>query len=479
MSLRDYSILTLLTISLQAVTLGQNQPASTRPAQDQGTPQQGEDASRATPAPALTGVVGIDSAIAEEDTNGTLPAIPSLLGGPQLSMALGGEAERSNYLRAGLNVGATYDDNALLTPQDSKSNTTFSVFPNISLEQVRSRMKWKLAYAAGLTVNQRLSNRNQGSHDLNFDSQFRLSPHVSLRVAEDFSMISGAFNSGSTSGLGTGNGLPNGSLITPLAKQQTSATVAEMNYHFALKDLVGASGSFYDLHYSDAPAGFGLTNTQSASGSAFWLHGLFGRDWAGVTYKFQRVTFDPNGESRVHSILAVNTINLPNRFTVTGFAGPEHSDNQGLTPAGGGTARHFSDWSMSGGIEVGWQKDHTSVAAGYSRQTSDGGGVLGVVRLQGVHGQVRQQLFPGWAAAVAASYGRNESVTIPTQGSASRINSASVGGSLERNLGRSLALNLGYTHDFQEQFGGALAGSAHRDRFSVTLGYQWSRPLGR
>src|SRR5258708_39136001 len=111
---------------------------------------------------------------------------------------------------------------------------------------------------------------------------------------------------------------------------------SEMNYHFALKDLVGASGSFYDLHYSDAPAGFGLTNTQSASGSAFWLHGLFGRDWAGVTYKFQRVTFDPNGESRVARIFAVNTINLPNRFTVTGFAGPEHSDNQGLTPAGGG-----------------------------------------------------------------------------------------------------------------------------------------------
>ncbi len=328
-------------------------------------------------------------------------------------------------------------------------------------------------------MNQRLSNRNQGAHDLTLESQFRLSPHVNLRVAEDFLLTSGVFNSGSGTGVGSGNGGPNSSLITPLSKQRSSSTVAEMNYHFALKDLVGASGSFYDLHYSDAPAGFGLTNTRSESGSAFWLHGLFGRDWAGVAYRFQRVTFDPNGESRVHSILALNTINLPNRFTVTGFIGPEHSDNQGLTPTGGGTAQHFSNWSLAGGIEVGWQKDHTSLAAGYSRQISDGGGVLGVVRLQGVHGQVRQQLFPGWAATVAANYGRNESVTVPTQGSASRINSASVGGSLERNLGRSLALNLGYTHDFQEQFGGAFAGPAHRDRFSVTLGYQWSRPLGR
>ena len=57
-------------------------------------------------------------------------------------------------------------------------------------------MKLLFGYAAGLTVNQRLSSRNQGSHDLNFDSQFRLSPHVSLRIAEEFSLTSGFFDSG-------------------------------------------------------------------------------------------------------------------------------------------------------------------------------------------------------------------------------------------------------------------------------------------
>lgn len=456
-------------MSLQVLAMGQNPPA-----QDQGN-------DRSTPAPALTGVIGIDAPVAEEDTSGTLPAIPALLGGPKLSLALKEETERSNYVRGGLNVGATYDDNALLTPHDTLGNTTFSVFPNISLEQARSRMKWKLGYAAGLTVNERLTNRNSGSHDLNFDSQFRLSPHVTLRVAEEFSMSSGFFDSGN-GGLGVGNGGPNSNLITPVSQQRSSSTVAEINYHFALKDVVGASGSFYDLHYSNVPEGFILTNTRTASGSAFWLHGLFGRDWAGINYRFQRVTFDPNGETRVHSISFVNTINLPNRLTLTGFIGPEYSDNQGLTPAGGGTASRFSDWSLAGGIEAGWQKDHTSIAAGYSRQINDGGGVLGVVRLQGVHGEVRQQLAPGWAAAFGASYGKNESLTVPFEGSASKVNSASLGVSLERNLGRSFGLRVGYNHDFQEQFGVTdpkQQGPAHRNRVSITLGYQWSRPLGR
>jgi len=481
MSIRDCSILGLVLMSLQVLTAGQNAPSQETSGQNPPAQDQSNDASRSTPAPALSGVIGIDSPVAEDDTSGDLPAIPALLGGPKMSVALRSELERSNYLRGGLNVGATYDDNALLTPDNTLRNTTFSVFPNISLEQARARMKWKLGYAAGLTVNERLSNRNQGSHDLNFESQFRLSPHVSLRVAEDFSLTSGFFDSGNAGGVGVGNGGPNPSLVLPLSKQRSSATVAEANYHFALKDVIGASGSFYDLHFdnTDVPQGSSLINTQSASGSAFWLHGLFGRDWAGVSYRFQRVTFDPSGETRVHSMMVVNTIKFANRFTVTGFVGPEHSDNLGLVQGGGGTAKQFSDWSVAGGVEAGWQKDHTSVAAGYSRQISDGGGVLGVVRLQGIHGDVRQQLFPGWAVVVGASYGRNESLTIPTAGTASRINSASVNASLERNLGKSLALRAGYTHDFQEQFGGTLQGPAHRNRFSVTLGYQWARPLGR
>ncbi len=471
MNIRKCSILGFVLLGLEVLSAAQNPPA------------QGNDAPRPTPAPALSGVMGIDSPVPEEDTSSNLPQIPALLGGPKMSLAFRSESERSNYLRGGLNVGATYDDNALLTSNNKVGNTTFSVFPNISMEQARSRMRWTLGYAAGLTVNQRLSSRNQGSHDLTFDSQFRLSPHVNLRVAEDFSLTSGFFDSGSAA-VAAGNGGPNANLITPLSKQRSSSTVAEANYHFALRDVVGASGSFYDLHFSDVPAGFTLTNTRTAAASAFWLHGLFGRDWAGVSYRFQRVTFDPSGETRVHSIMAVNTVSLPGRFTVTGFIGPEYSDNQGLVPTGGGAGQafHFSDWSVAGGVEAGWQKEHTNVAAGYSRRINDGGGVLGAVRLQSVHGDIRQELFPGWAVAVGASYGNNESLTVPLAAGAKSVNSASVGASLERNLGKNLSLRLGYGHDFQEQIGSPdpnLQGGAHRNRFFVTLGYQWARPLGR
>lgn len=437
------------------------------------------DDSRPTPAPALSGIMGMDSAIAEEDTSSQLPQIPALLGGPRTTLAFTSEMERSNYLRGGINVGGTYDDNSLLTPTNELTNTSYSIFPNISLEQTRSRMRWTLGYAAGLTVNQRFSSRNQGSHDLNFESQIRLSPHVSLRLAEGFLLTSGFFDSG-VGTAGSGNGGPNANLITPLAKQRSSATTVEINYHFALNDLVGASGSFYDLHYSDTQEQASLVDSRTASGAAFYFHRMFGQDWAGVSYRFDRITFDPNGETLVHSFMVVNSLTLPKRFTISGYVGPEYADNRGLIP-GADSSSSFSEWSVAGGVEAGWQKERTSAALGYSRRISDGRGVLGVVRLQGVHGELRQELFPGWAVGVHASHGINDSLTVPFAGAARKITATSAGVSLERNIGRSLGLRFAYDHDFQDQAGAdpQYQGTANRNRFVVTLGYQWSRALGR
>jgi len=105
---------------------------------------------------------------------------------------------------------------------------------------------------------------------------------------------------------------------------------------------------------------------------------------------------------------------------------------------------------------------------------------LGPVRLQNVHASFRRELVPGWAAALNASHGTNQSLFV-SSASASSINLTSAGISLERNVGKSIGLRMGYTHDFQEQF--AVPGSAqtldvNRNRFFVTLSYQWAKPLG-
>jgi hypothetical protein len=477
MSIRPCLILVLLVAGFQVVSVGQDQPPQNPPAQSPG----GDDAStRTAPAAALSAIAGMEPEGGTENTSSDLPRIPALLGGTGISSAFISELERSNYLRGGVNVGAAYDDNPFLASSGATSNTSVSIFPNISIEESWSRMRWKLGYAGGLTINENLTNQNQDSQNLTFDSQYRLSPHVNLRVAENFSLTTGFFDAGSGAEVVTGSGGPNANLIAPLSTQRTSTTTVETNYHFALNDLIGASGSFIDLHYTNGPAGTPLTDSQTASGSAFWLHRIFQGDWGGASYGFQRITFGPASETRVNSFLAVNSLSLSKRFTLTGFVGPQYLENQGLAP-GGTSISQSNNWSVAGGVEGGWRNQRTSVTAGFSRNISDGGGLLGAVRLQTVHGTFRRELVPGWAASLTASYGTNQSLTVPTATSASSINLTSVGASLERNVGKKVGLRMGYTHDFQEQFGLPAPNptqNANRNRVFVTLSYQWAKPLG-
>ncbi|MGA2457317.1 MAG: hypothetical protein ABSF85_07105 [Terriglobales bacterium] len=477
MSIRRCLILGWMVAGLQVVSAAQN------PAPQQDTPAQssGGDSPRTAPAAPLSAIAGMQTEGGAEDTSSSLPQIPALLGGAGVSAAFLSELERSNYLRGGVNVGAVYDSNPLLAPSGAESNTNESIFPNIKIEESSSRMHWTLGYAGGLTVNQKITSQNEGSQSLNFDSQYRLSPHVNLRVAESFSMTTGFFDAGNGPEVVAGSGGPNASLITPLSTQRSSVTTVEMNYHFALNDLIGASGSFYDLHFTNVPAGTAtpLTDSETASGSAFWLHRIVGSDWGGVSYLFDRITFNAgSGETRVHSFLAMDTLNISKRLTLTGFIGPQYSENQGLVPPALQPTQS-NDWSLAGGADGGWRNQRTSLSAGYSRMVSDGGGVLGSVRLQTVHANFRRQLTPGWAAALTASHGTNQSLIVPSATSATSVNLTSAGISLERNVGKSIGLRLGYTHDFQEQFGSpSETFNVSRNRFFVTLSYQWAKPLG-
>ena len=482
MSIRRCLILGWLVAGLQVLSAEQNPPAQNPPSQSSSNGSGNSDESaRTAPAAALSGLAGMQGHGDTGDTSSNLPPIPALLGGIGISPAFLSEMEESNYLRGGVNLGGVYDSNPLLASSGAESNTSESIFPNIRIDETSSRMRWTLGYAGGLTVNQKFTSENEGSHNLNFDSQYRLSPHVNLRVAENFSMTTGLFDAGNGADVVAGSGGPNASLITPLATQKSDVTTVETNYHSALNDLIGASGSFFDSHFSSVAAGAQLANTQTASGSAFWLHQLFQGDWGGVSYRFQRITFNPGGgETQVHSFLAVDTVNLSNRFTLTGFIGPQYVDNQGLV-LGALQSTQSNEWSVAGGVEGGWKNQHTSLSAGYSRTIIDGGGLLGAVRLQTVHGSFRRQLTPGWAAALTASYGTNQSLIVPFATSASSINLTSAGILLERNVGKSLGLRMGYSHDFQEQFGlpaPTATQNANRNRVFVTLSYQWAKPLG-
>ena len=111
----------------------------------------------------------------------------------QMPLMFSSEGERSNYLSGGIQLGSGYDDNALVTPSDHISNLSVLVLPSIEIRQNRERWNLDLAYSPGITINQGLSERNQFAHSLSFSTNYRLSPHVSLQLRDNFAMTNNLF----------------------------------------------------------------------------------------------------------------------------------------------------------------------------------------------------------------------------------------------------------------------------------------------
>jgi hypothetical protein len=472
------STIVLVAVAALAVTL--NAQESEPPA---SAPQ--ENTQRSEPAPAVSAPVLSTPAEPEvEDVpiEQHIVPIPAIIGGFSPTLAFSSSINRSNLLRLGINVGGSYDDNALITPTNAISNWGYSIFPNISIQQTRSRLRWDLGYSAGLTVNQELSSRNQGSHDLNLNLLYRLSPHVNLLLADHFSLSSGVFNQlGANAAPQTGSsGVPGASVAVPLSSQLSNSTSAQIGYQFTAADAVGVSGGFYLNNYRDVPVGVQLFDTRSSQAAGFYTHRITERNWIGASYRFQRLTFtNGTGETLVHSILAFDTFMLPAKMSVSIFAGPEYVNVvSGLTGSSTGGAQS-KKWSSAAGASFNWTGLRTSFFAEFARRTNDGGGLQGATQATSIGGGVRHRLGRAWTTSATATYGVNDSLTTGA-GIPDSVKWTSFSASVERAIRESVIFLAGYSHEIQKGQDLLLPdANAHRNRVWFSISYNFTRPLGR
>lgn len=442
--------------------------------------------------PAATGPGGSDDSGLVEGQS----YMASPITGQGGSLEYSSELTRSNYIRGGLGFTTTYDDNVLNTSDNTLSDVSYAILPHIELDQTRGRLKWMLDYSGGVTLNQRLTSRNQGSHNAGLKFDYRLSPHVTLRLTDRFTDTTSFFTTDNNFfGTPTGGVLqsPNSSLITPLARQLGNFSEAGLDYQLGAGTIVGGSGSYYFTHFSDVTDGTGnsnsLLNTKSAQAQGYFNHRLTARNWGGLTYRFQRLTFGSGiNQTIAHSILYYHTIYLQPTMTLSLFAGPEYTDVSSQTVTQviqlpfilvTSTPVDHQSWSASGGATFAWQGRHTSMQAGFVRRVNDGGGVLGAVRMNSVDVAARRQLSAVSNLLVGATYAVNDSIDFTTTpGSSIRGASGRIG--YERLLAHNLNLAFGYARENQNQKStGVPAADINHNRGWITLSYDFSRPLGR
>ncbi len=441
-----------------------------------------QDEQRPIPAPAATGPSNDVSTSDDADRMLTPPPVSGQ--SYPTSIASG---ERSNYLRGGLAFTTAYTDNAVGAVNGAPvSDVSYSVWPTIALDETTPRSHLVLTYAPGFTFYQRESSLNQADQNASINFQYRLSPHVTFSARDGFQKSSSVFNQPDLASAGAVSGSTqegNFSVIAPIADQLSNSGNVSITYQFAANSMVGAGGTFTNLHYPDQTEVTGLYDSSSQGGLAFYSVRISKINYFGATYQYQRLLSYPapgTNETQTHALLLFYTVYPTKRFSISVFGGPQYADIGPQFATTGTTASPASQsWNPAAGGSLSWQGHLTSLAVSYAHLISSGGGLIGAVKTDSVSATIHQQLSRMLSASVAGGYANNDVLTA-TPLAASNGHTVSGTASLQQQVGQHLNLQLGYTRLHQDYSTVAvLAATPDTNREFVSISYQFSRPLGR
>jgi len=433
-----------------------------------------------TSAPAAAASAPLITVPVNADSGDAPMLVPPPVSGQSYPLSFASE-ERTNFLRGGVTFNTAYSDNVLgATSITPVSDTSYSVWPTIALDETTSRLHAVANYAPGFTFYQHTSAYNQADQNLSLDVRYRLTPHVTISVQDSFQKSSDLFNQpdqailGSVSG-STENG--NQSIIAPLADRLSNNGGGAISYQFSANAMVGASGTFTNLHYPNPSQVPGLFDAASRSGSAFYSYRLSHRHYVGVTYQYQELLSYPlagTNQTQTHGAFVFYSYHPSLAFSISLFGGPQYysegaeflGTNQPLLPGS-------QAWTPAAGASMNWQGWRTAATLSYSHTVSSGGGLVGAVRLDSANASIRQQLTRNLSASVAAFYGNNGVLALSSLGGHSISGSAAV----QRQIGEHVRLQAGYTR-LHEDYNFIVA-QPDTNREWISISYQFARPLGR
>lgn len=394
--------------------------------------------------------------------------------------------ERANYLRGGVVFTTAHTDNALGSLSAFPiSDVSYSIGPTVALDETTSRMHTVLTYAPGFTAYQKTTSRNEADENVGINFEYRLSPHLTFSAQDGFQKSSNVLNQ---SGLDTGEAISgatqgaNFSVIAPLAARLSNAGNLGLTDQFSLNSMVGASGTFSNLHYPNPQEVPGLFDASTQGGSAFYTLRISKMNYVGATYQFQRLLSYPAStvnETQTHAILFFYTLYVSPRFSVSFFGGPQHSDSFQNVSSGTTIVPSLRMWTPAAGASVSWQGRQNTLAASYTHSIAGGGGLVGAVQMDAANFSAGQQITKTLNGTIAGGYSQNDllDTLLPAAAYGHSI-FATV--SLQKAFGQHIGLQAGYTRLHQSYSDVAVLSTApDTNREFISFSYQFSKALGR
>ncbi|HTT17840.1 MAG TPA: hypothetical protein VMG82_02780 [Candidatus Sulfotelmatobacter sp.] len=363
------------------------------------------------------------------------------------------------------------------------SDESYSIWPYISLDEATPRLHSVLNFSPGFTFYQHTNDRDEADENVALNFSYRFSPHVTLSLVDSLRKSSTLVNQANLFGnpaFGAGQVSPV-TVLAPVADQLSNAGTAQLSYQFGPNAMVGMSGTFSNLHYSNSAEVPGLYDSGSRGGSIFYTHRLSGRHYVGATYQYQDLLAYPTGfraETQTHAVTVFYTLYVTHAFSLSMFGGPQYSNsNASIFPA-------VHTWSPTTGASLSWQGQRTNLALTYSHIIAPGGGLIGAVHEDAGGLSLRRQLSASMSGGVQLSYANNKLLDpiLASQFGGYATNGHTIAGtaSIQRQLGAHFALGLNYSRLHQNYSNiAAIAGAPDTNMGTISISYQFAKPLGR
>ncbi|HEY1580278.1 MAG TPA: hypothetical protein VGF82_24705 [Terracidiphilus sp.] len=389
-----------------------------------------------------------------------------------------GSEQRANYLAAGLVFTGSYVDN-LMVSNIPIADETYSFQPTISFDRHSSRQGESLHYSPGFELYQNTSQLNGISQTGSAGYRFHMSPYAVLTLGETFQQNYNLYNQGNpfvAGGISGSSGSPTTVLIAPFQNELTNSSDAGIEYQYGKNAMIGGSGTYSHVQYSNISTSLGLENSNTSDASAFYSRRLDRAQYAGLVYQFAKdVTHPIDTYTVTSSVLGFYTIYFTRSFSLSVLGGPERYSSWAPNIS------RKDAWTPAVQGSFGWQGLRSSISAGYSHVVSGAGGLSGSYKTTMVSVNSRVLLARTWSLGGNVGYTNFDtvnSIQAAQFGTGGRTISGGVG--LSHRITEKINAQAGYQH-FHQRYAGIPAASEFPDsnRAFVAISYQFSRPLGR
>lgn len=399
---------------------------------------------------------------------------------PMAHSLYAGETSLLNGIDLELHSIVTSDNNVFGLNSHKQGDVLFQEGASFSLLTRRQAWDLWLQYRPDYASYKSASSINQFSQSFDFDTDYRVTRHVTLRLKDTLAYESGVMLPRLNADFGLPIGPPaslNSTIFTPTARAFSNQAEVGTSIQFSRRSSFDLTAGYAFRRLSHlGPTLANFFNARSSTGGFGFQYRVSERLTIGPRFLYQDYRFGKVARDQTESVFLNVSWEMGPSLAISGFGGPQYSNANGqfLRRATDPTQPPYvfvpgnhKGWNMAGGASVALRAEKTLLRFSAQRMVSDGGGLLTAVSNTSEAVEFRRRVTRYWDIVLTGVNAR--SVSLPGALGRGQVDAQSFGVALERSIRENLSVH-GEFNWLRQRTNQVVPFEANVDRNRVMIG---------